>query len=287
MAVGLGLLLLPRAATAQEVKAGERFPSFEARDLLTEKPIVLERFAGRVVLIDFWATWCGPCRGELPNVRKVYEKYHPEGLEIISISLDKSVADCKAYVEKEKMNWYHIADGKGWDASLAKKHKIRGIPAMFVVGRDGRVVASGGAVRGEKLAKVVAKALAEKYVVPPERAAKAAAALAKAEALDAEGKLVEAVQAYEAAAADFPDTEVGQKAAERAKALRADPKMAEALAAAEKAREAEKWLHTARQMARNNSFTLARKYYNKVIEEYPGTEQARTAGEELEALGKS
>lgn len=97
---------------------------------------------GKVVLVDFWATWCGPCVGELPNLRKAYEKYHAKGFEIVGVSLDDD--DRKAFgafLEKNGIKWPQAYDGKGWSTAIARQYEIRGIPTNVLFDRDGNVAA--------------------------------------------------------------------------------------------------------------------------------------------------
>lgn len=100
----------------------------------------LATLRGKVVLIDFWATWCGPCMAELPNVLKTYEKLHAKGFEIIGISLDEDEAELKRVTKARKMTWPQYFDGKGWENVYAKKYSIEGIPAMWLVNKAGMVV---------------------------------------------------------------------------------------------------------------------------------------------------
>lgn len=125
----------------------------------------LKSLKGKVVLVDFWATWCGPCIAELPNVKKVYDKYHTQGFEIVSISLDKDRSALEGFVKEEKISWPQIifTDAKdlGWSNPLARKYGIDGIPAMYLIGRDGKAARAN--VRGEKaLDDAVAELLKQK-----------------------------------------------------------------------------------------------------------------------------
>ena len=94
---------------------------------------------GKVVLIDFWATWCGPCIGELPNVLAAYEKLHPKGFEIIGISFDQEKDTLEAFVKKRKMAWVQYFDGEGWGNKFGKEFSIRGIPSMWLIDKKGNL----------------------------------------------------------------------------------------------------------------------------------------------------
>src|SRR5207302_9350088 len=101
------------------------------------KDFDLAKLKGKVVLIDFWATWCGPCRAELPNMKKVYERYHKDGFEIVGISLDNDKSDLAAFLEKDKLPWPSIFDQA---SDLADDYGVFSIPLPILVGRDGRVI---------------------------------------------------------------------------------------------------------------------------------------------------
>jgi peroxiredoxin len=138
------------------LKNGAKFPDFEEKDLI-DKPLSIERYKGKVVLLDFWATWCGPCVHELPNVLKTYEAYHGKGLEIIGISLDQDKAKLTKFIQDKGMTWPQFFDGKGWGNKLAVKYGIQSIPATFLLDGEGRII--GRDLRGDDLAEAVAKAL--------------------------------------------------------------------------------------------------------------------------------
>jgi thiol-disulfide isomerase/thioredoxin len=102
----------------------------------------MEKYRGKVVLIDFWATWCVPCVEELPNVKACYEKYHDKGFEVVGISLDREgdrgkLAD---FVKKHGIAWPQFFDGKEKDNVFALKYGIRGIPAVLLLDREGKIV---------------------------------------------------------------------------------------------------------------------------------------------------
>jgi len=97
---------------------------------------------GKVVVIDFWATWCGPCVAFIPHMREVYKKYKDKGVEVVGISLDEADSRDKlaAFVKDNEMPWLHAYSGKGWEDPTARQYGIGGIPSVWIVGRDGNVV---------------------------------------------------------------------------------------------------------------------------------------------------
>ena len=138
---------------------GKSFPDFAEVDL-EGKPLSIANYKGKVVLIDFWATWCGPCIAELPNVVETYKKYHAKGFEIIGISLDRpeSLEKLKTFAQEHEMPWAQFYDGKFWANKLAVRYGIQSIPATFLLDGEGRIIARD--LRGPALEQSVAKALA-------------------------------------------------------------------------------------------------------------------------------
>ncbi len=122
------------------------------------KNVNLANMKGKVVLIDFWATWCGPCVAEMPNVIAAYNKLHEKGFEIVGISLDQDKAALTKFIKDKEMPWPQYFDGKGWDNEIATRFGVSSIPAMWLVGKDGKLVST--SVRGQ-LEAVVEKELAK------------------------------------------------------------------------------------------------------------------------------
>jgi len=111
----------------------------------------------KVVLIDFWATWCGPCVGEMPNIKKMHKLYHARGFEVVGISLDKNVGAVKRFVKQKNIPWTMLFDPahKGWGNPMAKHYGVHGIPTLILVDRKGKVVST--RARGPELAKQLKK----------------------------------------------------------------------------------------------------------------------------------
>jgi thiol-disulfide isomerase/thioredoxin len=110
----------------------------------------LSDLKGKVVLVDFWASWCGPCRAENPNVVKMYEKFKNKGFTIFSVSLDEDASKWKEAIEKDKLSWTnHVSDLQGWKSSVVAKYGIEGIPHTVLLNKDGKII--GKNLRGEKL----------------------------------------------------------------------------------------------------------------------------------------
>jgi thiol-disulfide isomerase/thioredoxin len=104
----------------------------------------LTTLRGKVVLLDFWATWCPPCREEVPNVVTVYNKYHSQGFEIVGISLDQDRNSVSQFTANNGMTWPEYFDGQGWGNSLARRFDIRFIPQMWLLDRQGRLITKDG-----------------------------------------------------------------------------------------------------------------------------------------------
>ncbi len=145
-------------AAEAALAVGKVFPAIAEQDL-DGKPLSLAAHKGKVVLVDFWATWCGPCVAELPNVLAAYEKYHGKGFEIVGISLDKEKDALTTFIADKKMTWQQYFDGQGWENKLSQEFGISSIPATFLLDKEGMIVAKD--LRGDELEKELAKLLNE------------------------------------------------------------------------------------------------------------------------------
>lgn len=137
------------------IEIGDLAPELEFKNP-EGKSIKLSSLEGRYVLIDFWASWCGPCRKENPNLVNAYEKYKKatfhkgKGFEIYSVSLDTDKAKWQAAIDKDDLSWkYHVSDLKGWSSAAAKLYKINSIPKSFLLDPNGKIIAKN--LRGMKL----------------------------------------------------------------------------------------------------------------------------------------
>ena len=120
------------------------------------KTRTLSSLRGKIVLLDFWAGWCGPCRRENPNLVAAYAKYHEKGFEIFQVSLDKTKPEWIAAIKQDRLNWIHVSDLKYWGSPVAKQYGVQSIPANFLLDKKGKIIGSNlrGAALEEELAKL-------------------------------------------------------------------------------------------------------------------------------------
>lgn len=148
-----GQLLAKKIETLKDINVGGFAPDI---DLTAPNgtPIKLSSLRGKYVLLDFWASWCGPCLAEVPNVKAIYDEYKDKGFEIYGVSLDEDKAAWENAIEKHGLNWIHVSSLKGWECPVAKRYNVTGIPRMYLLDKEGRIIAMD--LRGEALKEKVA-----------------------------------------------------------------------------------------------------------------------------------
>ncbi|MFT5723914.1 MAG: thiol-disulfide isomerase/thioredoxin [Bacteroidia bacterium] len=144
-----------RVSSVGALDIGGLAPEIELLSPSGEK-VKLSSLRGKIVLVDFWASWCRPCRAENPNVVRVYKEYHDKGFEVFSVSLDNSADRWKQAIIQDGLTWTHVSDLKGWKSAAAALYEVSGIPKTFLLDKNGRIVAKDlrGAALEAKLAEI-------------------------------------------------------------------------------------------------------------------------------------
>jgi peroxiredoxin len=151
-----GKKLSELVTAASSTAIGAAAPDFQMNDV-NGKPVSLSSFKGQYVLVDFWASWCGPCRQENPNLVKAYNTFKDKGFTILGVSLDK---DKKAWVKaiaEDKLSWTHVSDLQFWNNAAARLYRVQAIPANFLLDKEGKIIAKN--LRGKDLELELAKVL--------------------------------------------------------------------------------------------------------------------------------
>ncbi|MCF8364259.1 MAG: AhpC/TSA family protein [Bacteroidales bacterium] len=129
-----------KIARLQSVSIGKQAPVFSQNDTAGQA-VLLDEFKGKYLLIDFWASWCSPCRQENPNVVAAYQKYHDKGFDILGVSLDKDRDRWLDAIAVDGLTWTHVSDLKGWQNEASNKYGVSSIPANFLLDPDGIIIA--------------------------------------------------------------------------------------------------------------------------------------------------
>ena len=138
---------------------GNKAPDFNL-STIDGKSVNLESFKGKFVIIDFWASWCKPCREESPNMVRLYEKYHSKGLEIIGISLDSEKEKWQAAIQRDHLIWNHVSELQGWKGQVSKQYNISQIPFTYLLDKSGKIMAKG--LRAPELDAILARTIQAK-----------------------------------------------------------------------------------------------------------------------------
>lgn len=141
---------------AESTAIGKVAPDF-SQNQVDGTPLNLSDLRGKVVLVDFWASWCGPCRRANPEVVALYNKYKDDNFEILGVSLDKNKGAWEKAIEMDKLTWYHVSDLKGWQNAVAKLYGVRSVPQTFLLDADGKIIAHN--LKGPALEAAIRQAL--------------------------------------------------------------------------------------------------------------------------------
>ena len=141
--------LKSRIDILKTVDLGKKAPDFTMNDPQGNKVSLSSKIGSNILLIDFWAAWCGPCRAENPNVVKVYNEFHSKGFDILGVSLDRSGPDWFKAISDDKLTWTHVSDLQYWNSEAAKLYGVKSIPANFLLDKNGIIIAKN--LRGEAL----------------------------------------------------------------------------------------------------------------------------------------
>ncbi|HRP56797.1 TlpA disulfide reductase family protein [Agriterribacter sp.] len=141
---------------AKSTAIGSIAPDFTLNDI-NGKPVSLAAYRGKYTLVDFWASWCGPCRQENPTVVKAYDTYKSKGFDILGVSLDEKKDKWEQAIRQDKLTWTHVSDLKGWESDAAALYGIKAIPMNYLLDKEGKIIAK--SLRGEDLIKKLGEIL--------------------------------------------------------------------------------------------------------------------------------
>jgi peroxiredoxin len=149
--------LMVRIAAMKAVSIGQKAPDFTLNDVEGNPVSLYAKVGSKLLLVDFWAAWCGPCRQENPNVVKVYSQFHKKGFDIFGVSLDQKKEDWVKAIADDKLTWTHVSDLQYWSSAAAKLYAVNAIPANFLLDETGTIIARN--LRGQDLTNKVSEIL--------------------------------------------------------------------------------------------------------------------------------
>jgi thiol-disulfide isomerase/thioredoxin len=157
-----GKKLTERAAEVKKTTVGAKYADFDFEDP-EGKPVKLSEYVGKgkYVLLEFWASWCGPCRADIPHLKEVYRLYHDAGFEIIGVSLDEKKEDWLKALKEEKLPWLQVSDLKGFKGDFTKLYNFNGIPTCVLVSPDGKIITRN--MRGSWMDKKLIELYGDKF----------------------------------------------------------------------------------------------------------------------------
>lgn len=156
---------LPVLPAPPDLRLGKKALDFNAKTIDGSEIDFPKSFPGKVVMLDFWATWCGPCIGEIPHMKEAYANWHDKGFEILGVNFDSANMDEKlaAFLSENELPWPQIYEGKGWETTIGKQHDVSGIPFVLLVDGDtGEILGTSRELRGPGLSEFIGKALEQK-----------------------------------------------------------------------------------------------------------------------------
>jgi len=151
--------LAERVVIMKTVAVGQKAPDFTLNDPDGNPVSLYSKVGAKVLLVDFWAAWCGPCRAENPNVVAVYQEFHEKGFDVFGVSLDRTKEDWVKAIADDKLTWTHVSDLQYWSSAAAKQYAVNSIPASFLLDENGVIIARN--LRGEDLKNKVKEVLGQ------------------------------------------------------------------------------------------------------------------------------